>query len=370
MDPYLSHGKWTEAEKQAFEQAVAFFMSRNWQEISEYVGTRTAMQCKERYENKHLNPEKYKNWTAEEDRQLLEACVAHNKHWSRIAALEFPQRSDHSLLFRFNKLMEWRAQNEWLLAQPEHVRQFIMLLYGRPRNRKQTQSQQQQPPPQPIISEEPALYTSSGELVPTQPKFPTSAAQSSALFATADAEKHELIGMFMEKLRIGDFDIHLLTRLGLSQPLINRLAVRSRRGGGGAKKSTKETTKKREKRKQPALPPPGLSFSRQADDKNNNDFGNLSLDSADLLEFTVIENNCTINMNNINNNNNNINNNTQKFGDLSGRRVYKKRNLENRKQEKKEPKVAAEATSSHLVNVENIKTQPRRARSMKSKGFI
>jgi hypothetical protein len=49
MDPHLNHGKWSVIEKQSFEAAINYFTEHNWQEISEYVGTRTAAQCKERY---------------------------------------------------------------------------------------------------------------------------------------------------------------------------------------------------------------------------------------------------------------------------------------------------------------------------------
>ena len=51
VNPQLNHGKWLDSEKQSFEEAIEYYkFNLNWQEISEYFGTRTALQCKERYE--------------------------------------------------------------------------------------------------------------------------------------------------------------------------------------------------------------------------------------------------------------------------------------------------------------------------------
>lgn len=51
-DSGLNHGKWSQIEEQNFDEAIQYFNFNlnclNWQEISEYIGTRTALQCKER----------------------------------------------------------------------------------------------------------------------------------------------------------------------------------------------------------------------------------------------------------------------------------------------------------------------------------
>ena len=111
VNPQLNHGKWLDSEKQSFEEAIEYYkFNLNWQEISEYVGTRTALQCKERYELKYQYPEKYINWTLEEDKKLIDAVEEYGTHWVKIAQNIFPKRTDHSCLFRYTKLMNWQKQ--------------------------------------------------------------------------------------------------------------------------------------------------------------------------------------------------------------------------------------------------------------------
>ena len=48
-----NRGKWNEEEKKLFLQALSLFKSKhsiNWQKVSEYVGTRTAVQCRTHYQ--------------------------------------------------------------------------------------------------------------------------------------------------------------------------------------------------------------------------------------------------------------------------------------------------------------------------------
>jgi hypothetical protein len=215
MDPYLNHGKWQPSEKQAFEEALAFFTSRNWQEISEYVGTRRAAQCKERYENKYLNPEKYRAWSREEDKRLLEACDIYEKQWSRIAANEFPSRTDHACLFRYNKLMGWREQTEWFENQPVQIQEFIMMLYGKKKAND--------------ADDEEEMRTATGEPVPKQPKFILSSATLPNLMEVLN-ERTYMIVEFVEKKREGVFDATLLMNIGVPMFHINRLIARHRKG--------------------------------------------------------------------------------------------------------------------------------------------
>jgi hypothetical protein len=216
MDPYLNHGKWQPSEKHAFEEAIAFFTSRNWQEISEYVGTRTAMQCKERFENKYLNPEKYRAWSREEDKRLLEACEMYDKQWSRIAANEFPTRTDHSCLFRYNRLMSWREQTKWFDSHPVQIQEFIMMLYGK---KKLIDAEE----------DETEMQTSTGDVVPRQPKFVLSAMTLPNLVEILD-ERTFMIVEFVEKKREGVFDATLLMSIGVPMFHINRLIARHRKG--------------------------------------------------------------------------------------------------------------------------------------------
>ena len=128
-DPHMNHGKWTPVEEQAFDEALLFYNTvYNWQEISDHVMTRTSLQCRERYELKYHNPEKYINWTIEDDKRLLESYKRYEGQWFKMAAFDFPDRNDNACLFRFKRLMNWRKQNVWFQNQQDEIREFIMLL--------------------------------------------------------------------------------------------------------------------------------------------------------------------------------------------------------------------------------------------------
>ncbi len=118
INPNLNRGKWSQQEVSAFEEAIGWYKSHfNWKEISEFIGTRTPAQCREKYELKYTFPDKYINWTMDEDRKLLDAYDKYGSQWVKISH-EFPTRNDHSCLFRFKKLMEWKEKNLWFLKQP------------------------------------------------------------------------------------------------------------------------------------------------------------------------------------------------------------------------------------------------------------
>jgi hypothetical protein len=197
VNPNLNHGKWSATEEQAFDEALQFYnQTLNWQEISEFVGTRTAFQCKERYELKYHNPEKYINWSPEEDQLLLESIKKHGTHWVKIANNDFPNRTDHSCLFRYTKLMSWKKQNEWFENQPDYIKEFILFLFKKRKN----------------LQEEPKLYTSDGELVPTIPKFGPGN-QSFINIIEKIVDKTDLIAEFINKKNEGNISISLLVSI-------------------------------------------------------------------------------------------------------------------------------------------------------------
>lgn len=219
-DPTLNHGKWTSGEDAALDEALRYYPVRNWQEIAEYVGTRTASQCRDRYELKYLYPEKYVNWTRQEDKQLLDAVDEWGTQWSRISATYFPNRTDHSCLFRHSKLMLWRRKNEWLAAQPEIIQEFILFVF-RPRNSSPKQSPEYASGEQQGCSLEP-LLTNRGELVPVEPKFGTGVHNLQTIIEKI-YEKSDLVTEFVEKKRTGQLSLSLLTRIGIYTPVLNGL---------------------------------------------------------------------------------------------------------------------------------------------------
>lgn len=230
IDPNLNHGRWTMVEDQAFEEAVQFFSAKNWQEISEYVGTRTALQCKERYELKFLNPDKYKNWTLEEDKKLLDFVDKYGGQWSKVATLEFPSRTDHSCLFRYTKLMNWKRQNEWFESQPEKIQEFIKFLFKKRKNKNENHDNRR-------------VYTEKGELVPTTPKFGSGTGFLASIIDKI-FEKKELVEEFVDKMRNGQLSITLLAKIGIYTPVVNNLIAKYKKYQTKNTESKQPNTKK------------------------------------------------------------------------------------------------------------------------------
>jgi hypothetical protein len=210
IDPSLNHGRWTASEDQAFEEAVQYYSAKNWQEISEYIGSRTAFQCKERYELKYVNPDKYKNWTIEEDKKLLDLVDEYGGQWARIAEFEFPNRTDHSCLFRYSKLMRWKRQNDWFDSQPDTIQEFILFLFKKRKPRQE---------------EEVKVYTAKGELIPTMPKLGSGTGFLASIIDKI-FEKKDLVDEFIRKKRDGQLSLTLLAKIGIYTPVINNLIAK------------------------------------------------------------------------------------------------------------------------------------------------
>ena len=235
IDPNLNHGRWSTIEDQAFEEAVQFFSAKNWQEISEYVGTRTALQCKERYELKFLNPDKYKNWTLEEDKKLLNLVDKYGGQWSKIAALEFPSRTDHSCLFRYTKLMNWKRQNEWFESQPEKIQEFIKFVFKKRKSKNDN-------------NDSTKVYTEKGEVVPTTPKFGSGTGFLASIIDKI-FEKKELVEEFVDKMRNGQLSLTLLAKIGIYTPVVNNLIAKYKKYQSKNTVSKSPSTKKEKKSK-------------------------------------------------------------------------------------------------------------------------
>lgn len=201
VDPNLNHGKWSQAEEQAYEEALQFYNTvYNWQEISEYIGTRTSFQCKDRYELKYCNPSKYINWTREEDKKLLESYKKFENQWVKIAKFVFPHRNDNACLHRYTKLMNWQQQNVWFQKQCSEIKEFILFLCKRSQ-----------------LDQEPAVYTEDGEEVPKKPVF----SQNMGDIIHKIYEKKDLVFEFVRKMREGQLSLTLLREIGIYTHALN-----------------------------------------------------------------------------------------------------------------------------------------------------
>ena len=166
-----------------------------------------------------MYPDKYVNWSREEDKLLLDSVDLMGAQWSRIAATHFPTRTDHSCLFRYSKLMLWRRKNEWLAAQPDDIREFVLFVF-RPRT-QQSEDDCEADAAQTAAE----LFTSRGEVVPVEPKFGLAAHNFQAVVEKI-YESRELVAEFVEKKRAGKLSLPLLTRIGIFSPVLNSLIAK------------------------------------------------------------------------------------------------------------------------------------------------
>lgn len=91
VNPNINHGKWTNKEETLLLEAIAYYNKKyNWKEISDMVGTRSPFQCKEHYELKYNNPEKYINWTMEDDIKLLETFEKYSCKFKFLIVIRLP----------------------------------------------------------------------------------------------------------------------------------------------------------------------------------------------------------------------------------------------------------------------------------------
>ena len=139
-----------------------------------------------------MNPDKYVNWTLEDDIKLLEFYREYGPVWSKIAKEAFPTRNNHSCLFRFNKLMHWKRQNVWFENQPDEIKEFILFIFKKKRKNANQN-----------------VFTSHGDVVPTIPKF-GSGLHNLGQIINQIYDKRPLIDEFINKKRQGQLSLTLL----------------------------------------------------------------------------------------------------------------------------------------------------------------
>ncbi|EAY22575.1 Myb-like DNA-binding domain containing protein [Trichomonas vaginalis G3] len=96
--------KFTPSEDEKLRLLVNVLGVSNWKKVSEYMVTRTARQCRDRYKNylaPHLNNSP---WIKVDDDKLLNLVETMGKKWSLIAK-EFPGRTDINIKSRYALLM-------------------------------------------------------------------------------------------------------------------------------------------------------------------------------------------------------------------------------------------------------------------------
>jgi hypothetical protein len=110
---------WQPEEDARLIQLVTELGASHWSVIASYLEGRVGKQCRERWHN-HLCPTVSKQeWTAEEDRLIMELVERYGTKWSRIAEM-LPGRTDNSIKNRWNSTMRKNARRQVCACPRSH----------------------------------------------------------------------------------------------------------------------------------------------------------------------------------------------------------------------------------------------------------
>ena len=102
LAPGLVKGHWRPDEDELLRKLVAEGR-KNWGQVATRIPGRTSKQCRERWYN-HLDPNIVRGeYTAEEDRIILEAQARLGNRWSAISAM-LPGRTEDAVKIRWKSL--------------------------------------------------------------------------------------------------------------------------------------------------------------------------------------------------------------------------------------------------------------------------
>lgn len=101
-------GKWTPEEDRNLLEATTLFGINKWWKIQQYVPSRTAAQCRERWKNTLDRSITFGSWKYEEDKKLwLVVQEMGAGHWQKVARDHLPGRTDNMCLQRYRRLLRW-----------------------------------------------------------------------------------------------------------------------------------------------------------------------------------------------------------------------------------------------------------------------
>ncbi len=108
---FVITGRFTKVEDILLGELVKIHGARHWPRIANKIGTKTARQCRDRYNN-YLDPRlNHEEWTTDEDSRLRSLYETHGPKWSMISR-QLKTRSTGSVRNRWCLLARQSASNE------------------------------------------------------------------------------------------------------------------------------------------------------------------------------------------------------------------------------------------------------------------
>ncbi|KAJ1958952.1 hypothetical protein IWQ62_004809 [Dispira parvispora] len=124
LPPLPLQKQWSEEEVDLLNAAVNAYGPKDWNNVSQAVGTRTGLQCYQRWRRQKFKMNWERPWTPEEDQRLFEAVKQHGRKW-RLFVKEFPDRVNLELFWRYERLTTPRMGKTWSREELERLKRGV-----------------------------------------------------------------------------------------------------------------------------------------------------------------------------------------------------------------------------------------------------
>lgn len=111
--------KWTQKEDNLLEKCHKRFGNK-WKTIANFMKTRTASQCSQRFRRKFKPQKTRKPWTSPEDEQVRSLVRIHGKNWQKISCL-MKNRSGKQIRDRFLNYLEENVRKDPWTAEEDRI---------------------------------------------------------------------------------------------------------------------------------------------------------------------------------------------------------------------------------------------------------
>ncbi|KAJ1659116.1 hypothetical protein IWQ61_001743 [Dispira simplex] len=124
LPPPSLHKQWSEEEVDLLDAAVNAYGPKDWNNVSRVVGTRTSLQCYQRWRRQKFKMDWERPWTPEEDQRLLEAVKRHGRKWRQFLQ-EFPGRVNIQLFWRYERITTPYKGKPWTQEELERIKRGV-----------------------------------------------------------------------------------------------------------------------------------------------------------------------------------------------------------------------------------------------------